>query len=70
MNKLETLAKIEGMDVMGMLEEATFDSVAPGICSVKDCDYTTSVEPDSRDGWCEMCGRNTVVSCLVWAGII
>lgn len=71
MNKLETLARNEGFeDTMEMLEAATFDSVVPGICKAKGCEYSTEVEPDCNAGWCEDCQRNTVVSCLVLAGII
>jgi len=53
-----------------MLEAATFDSVAPGICSNEWCNYVTEVEPDCRDGWCKKCQSGTVESCLVLAGII
>jgi hypothetical protein len=35
-----------------------------------DCDYTTEVEPDQREGWCEECGTGTVRSGIVLAGII
>ena len=70
MSKIETLAAIEGMEVMEMLEEATFDSVSPGICTNPDCDYTTTVEPDCRKGWCENCQAQTVASALVLMGII
>ena len=71
MNKLEKLACIEGYeDIMDLLEVATFDSVSPGICRNKGCNYTTEVEPDSDSGWCEECNTNSVVSCLVLAGII
>lgn len=66
--RLAKLAEIEGMTVMEMLEEGTFDSVARGIC--RNCDYTTQVEPDSLEGWCENCCENTVISCLVLAGVI
>ena len=67
--KLQALAEIWGMDVEDMLQEATYDSVAPGICSAPGCDYTTEVEPDSRTGWCEECKERTVKSCLVLAGV-
>ena len=70
MTKLETLAQIEGMDVMELLEEATFDGISPGICINKNCNYTTEVEPDCYDGFCEVCGTNTVKSALALAGII
>jgi len=70
MAKIDQLAEIEGMEVMEMLQEATFDSVAKGICSNPDCDYTTEVEPDQNRGWCDCCGTNTVKSCLILMGMI
>lgn len=68
--KLQSLAEIEGMDVMDMLEEATFDSVAPGICTNEGCDYSTNVEPDADGNLCEDCETESVVSCLILAGLI
>lgn len=68
--KLDTLCELEGLDEMEMLEQATFDSVALGICANEGCDYTTTVEPDCATGYCEECETNTVKSCLVLAGII
>jgi hypothetical protein len=69
--KLTQLAEIEGFgSIDEMLEAAVFDSVSPGICTCSGCDYTTEVEPDQRQGWCELCGRGTVASALVLAGII
>jgi hypothetical protein len=67
---LEKLAEYEGYDdYMEMLKEATFDSVAIGICT--ECkEYTTQVEPDCSNGFCEECESNTVVSCLVLADLI
>lgn len=70
MSKLKKLAEIEGLTIQEMLEEATFDSVAAGICSNPDCDYTNYVEPDQDQGWCEECNEGTVRSCLIIAGII
>lgn len=67
MGKLERLAESEGLFVVEMLEQATFDAVSPGICKRPDCDYTTTVEPDCTEGWCEACEANTVVSALVLA---
>ena len=68
--KLRALAEAAGMDVFDMLEEATYDGVAWGICTSPDCDYTTEVEPDQDAGWCEVCGTPTVKSCLRLAGLI
>lgn len=68
--KLNTLAQIEGLGVMAMLEKATFDGIAKGICVHPGCDYTTDVEPDMDAGYCEVCGNQTVKSCLVIAGVM
>lgn len=68
MGKLKDLAEANGTTVDEMLEEAAYDSVAPGICTNPLCDYTSDVEPDQDCGWCENCGTNTVKSCLVLAG--
>lgn len=71
MNKLDTLANIEGFDdAMDMLEEMGWDSVVPAICANKGCDYTTGMEPDQDRGWCEECRTNSVQSCLILAGVI
>jgi hypothetical protein len=70
-DKLKKLCESEGFDtVIAMLEEATFDSVSPGICIRPGCDYSTEVEPDQDQGWCESCNDGTVASALVLAGII
>lgn len=66
---LAKLVQIEGFrDELSMLEEATFDSVVPGICLT--CGYSNGVEPDSDGGWCEECNKGSVVSCLILADII
>lgn len=70
MSKLQQLARGEGMTVDALLESATYDSVVPGICMIKGCDYSTGVEPDQMAGWCEECDAGTVRSCLVIAGIL
>lgn len=68
---LKELAEAEGFDdVMVMLETATFDSIAPGICTDNSCRHTQDCEPDAIANWCEVCEENTVKSCLVIAGII
>ena len=71
MSKLIRLAHDYGFgSVHDMLEAATFDNIVPGICTNKSCNYSTDVEPDSADGWCEECSMNSVKSCLRLAGII
>lgn len=69
--KLQTLVESEGYEsVQNMLEAAVHDSVVPSICTIPGCDYTTGMEPDQNRGYCEACGKQTVQSCLVLAGII
>lgn len=72
--KLTKLCEIEGFDsAEALFEAAVGDSVCPAICCNPDkpeCDYTEEKEPDSRDGWCEECGRGTLVSGLVLGGLI
>ncbi len=68
--KLADLADQCGMSVSFFIEEYALDDVVPGICVCPGCDYTTEVEPDQRQGFCEDCGRQNVQSGLVLAGII
>jgi len=65
---MKELAEAEGLSEMELLENATFDSVAAGICP--ECGYTTNVEPDQDQGWCEECETGSVKSCLVLMGMI
>lgn len=70
-SKLTTLAEIEGYESdFELLEASITDSVVPGICTNKDCDYTTGVEPDCSTGYCEECETQTVASALILAGVI
>lgn len=70
-SKNEQLAEDYGFsDVMDMLEMASIDSMVPGICVNDDCNYSTDVEPDQREGYCENCGTQTVQSCLIIEEII
>lgn len=52
-----------------MLEAATFDSIAPGICPVCECSVD-NCEPDAHDNWCDTCNEPTVKSVLVLAGLV
>lgn len=70
MSKLKKLCEVEGMTLEEVLENGTFDGVCLGICMNPDCDYTTEVEPDCGDGYCENCDTNTVKSALMLAGMI
>jgi len=53
-----------------MLQRVMSDGLCPSICMNEGCSYTAKYEGDCRDGWCEACGENTVVSALVLAEII
>ena len=69
--KLASLMESEGYeDSMEFLEECMMDSVVMGICVNDGCSYTTEVELDCYDGWCEMCRSQSVSSALVLAGVI
>ena len=70
-DKLQTLMDIEDFeDSLDFLEHCQSDSVVPGICCNRNCDYSTGVEPDCISGYCEECKTQTVKSALVLAGII
>ena len=59
--KIDTLCDLEGLTLEDF-DDIVIDSVSPGICMNADCDYTTEVEPDSREGWCEECDTGTVMA--------
>jgi len=70
-NREIRLAKDWGFEDPGsMLEAYGFEPTVPAICSRPECDYSTLMEPDQRNGWCEDCGDNTVRSFLVLMGVI
>ncbi len=72
--KLAQLIDIEGFDSEDELFAAAMtDSVCPAICCNPDnpgCEYTCEMEPDQDRGWCEACGKGTLLSGLVLGGII
>jgi hypothetical protein len=69
--KLQTLSEIEGYEnPTELLNAYIVDSVCPGMYMNPNCDYTTEVEPDSSNGWCEDCETNTVKSAMILAGVI
>ena len=70
MGNIIDLEEVLGQDRMELIEEATFDSIAQGICTNEGCDYVTEVEPDSSTGYCEICKTRTVKSVLVLEGLI
>ena len=66
---LKKLADDQGMTIMELLEQATYDYISPGICI--ECGHITdSIEPDCHNGYCDNCHQQTIKSCLVLAGII
>lgn len=69
--KIDTLCKYEGI-TFDDFAEIMIDSVNPGICMNEDCEYTTDVEPDQTEGWCEVCSKGTVMALseLVMAGFL
>ena len=69
-SKLDELARDWGLTAHAFVEEYALDDVVPGICMNPDCDYTTEVEPDQREGWCEECETRSVRSGIVLAGLI
>lgn len=72
--KLARLVDIEGYaSEDALIAAAIADSVCPAICCNPDnpnCEYTADMEPDQDQGWCEECGRGTLVSALMLAGLI
>ena len=62
LDKITTLCQIEGMDELDILEQSLMDGVCPGICQNDNCNQVHYYEPDQREGYCEACGTNTVVS--------
>ena len=64
-DKFDDLMEIEGYENEdNFLSDYALDSIQPGICINTDCTYTTNVEPDCYEGWCEECSTNTVRSPL------
>jgi hypothetical protein len=69
--KLMKLCDTEGFKhVHDLLQASVTDSICPAICMTEGCDYTTEMESDQDEGYCEACGGNTVVSAFVLAGLI
>lgn len=67
--KLIRLCEIEGYEsVIDLIQAVALGSVCPAICMTEGCEYTAEMEPDQREGYCEACGGNTMVSGLVLAG--
>ena len=65
---LKRLAEDWGMSVDDLLENFSFESMVPGVCT--ECGYTEEVEPDQYEGYCSNCMCKTIKSCLVLGGVI
>ena len=69
--KLARLLDVAGFESLEELAEAVFsDSVSPAICVEPDCDHVAEMEPDQDAGYCDACGKQSVTSALVLAGLI
>jgi hypothetical protein len=69
--KLAKLLEIEGYATSFDFAEAfVTDSVCPAICMNDDCDYTSDLEPDQDQGYCDECDTGTMTSGLVLMGLI
>ena len=63
--------EIEGYENFEEMAQAILsDSVPPAICMNEDCNFTCEMEPDQDAGYCEACGKQSVTSALVLAGLI
>jgi hypothetical protein len=67
--RLLELCEAEGFKrIDNLLKFSMADSLCPAICM--ECGHTTEMEKDQREGYCESCGKNKVVSGLVLADLI
>ena len=68
MSKNELVQQV--MDDYGLesIEDILLDSTVPAVC--KYCKYTTDLEPDCTNGYCENCNKQSMVSVLVLLGMI
>lgn len=67
--RLLELCEAEGFSTLEeLLDAPAHNSVCPAICM--ECGATARMEPDQRQGYCEQCGKNCVVSGLVLADLI
>jgi len=67
--RLLELCEAEGFTTLDQLVKFSMsDSLCPAICM--ECGATAQMEKDQREGYCDSCGKNKVVSGLVLAGLI
>jgi len=69
--KLTRLARLKGFRTKeALLHIYIREITVPGICFRSNCDGVAEVARDERADVCPTCGKNTVQSCLVIAGLI
>ncbi|MCK1665234.1 hypothetical protein [Bradyrhizobium sp. 153] len=70
--KLMRLCDLSGFDRVDdlLLAMVLKDTSCPAICTTEGCDHTADMEPDQDQGFCEVCGGNTLLSVLVLADLI
>lgn len=69
--KLMALCEKEGFkNLPQLVRHVAGDSLCPAICMAEGCDHTGEMELDQREGYCEACGGNTMMSALVLAELI
>ena len=64
LSKLQDLFDDYGVTEDEFMAEYCFDSIVPAICMEPDCNATYEYEPDSENGYCENCQKNSVTSGL------
>ncbi len=70
-SKLVKVCEAEGFATVGdLIALSVADSVCPAICMTEGCDHIAPMESDQEEGYCEVCGGNTLVSVLVLADLI
>lgn len=66
---MDILKEAEGYESsMDLLADNVHSGTVPCICT--ECEAIYYYEPDCNDGKCEQCGKNTVKSCFILAGMI
>ena len=59
---------IEVDKALRAFEKEILMGTVPGECTTPGCDNEKDVEPDCREGYCEMCQQFSVVSSLILYG--
>lgn len=57
-------------DPIDMIESYIHEDTMPAICTNKNCNWDTELEPDCTNGWCELCRTKTMTSAAVLMGIM